>query len=154
MQKLQILNSKEKKKILNFLKEQFGYEDNLDFVFLKNNKQRIYLMSKDMIDIDVDSLRIDSLGSYFATIYDNEIRPSIEGSQIIGPKAKKGIIVLNDGQIEDYLKGMDLVPDEDQKMQPGYCIVKYKQDYLGCVKVSDRILNFISKARRLKNLNI
>ena len=44
MQNLNILNTREIKKILNLLNEQFGFEDKLNYVFLQNKDGKIFLI--------------------------------------------------------------------------------------------------------------
>jgi len=148
--KLRILNSKEVKKIMACIEEQFGFTKKLDCAFLMNRKSRIYIVSKDISDIDLDSLRIDTLGLYFATMYDDGIRLSIEGSQLVGPHASKNILKLEGIELRDYIKGEDLAGKDIS----GYYLVSNGKDFFGCAKLTpQKILNFVSKARRLRVIN-
>ena len=167
MQNLKILNSKEKKNILKVLNEQFDYKETLsrksagapkgkllsepDYVFLRNAKDRIYIIHRDMEKMDLEKLRIDSIGIYFATIMPEGIRLSIEGSQIVGKTAKKNILELNEEQFENWLKGIDFELETDMK---DFVLIKYKDDFLGCGKIKEgRLLNYVPKARRLSVVN-
>ena len=88
MHELKILNAKEVKEILKLIEEQWNAKLKLNYAFLKNNKNRVFIVNKDISKIDFSRLRINSLGMYFCEI-DNGIRLSIEDSQIVGPKAAK-----------------------------------------------------------------
>ncbi len=128
MQNLKILNKKQTKEILSLIKKQFGAEFKSDYAFLKNEKGKIYLINKDISKINLDKIRINNLGLYFAQVYTNEIRLSIEGSQLIGPLAKKNILELNETQTKEWMSGSDLDIDEDysgfvlicRKYTPGF----------------------------------
>tara|TARA_Y100000310_G_scaffold339688_1_gene433151 strand:- start:5436 stop:5891 length:456 start_codon:yes stop_codon:yes gene_type:complete len=148
MKRLKILNSKEKKRIIETIKEQYGIKElKLDHVFLMNNDNKIFLLSNDFGKIDTKGLGINSLGLYFAKIHVDGIRLSIEGSQLIGDKAKKNILEINKNDMESWIRGKDIVSKD---IFTSYIIIKYKNDFLGCGKYKDnKILNFIPKARRI-----
>jgi NOL1/NOP2/fmu family ribosome biogenesis protein len=83
---------------------------------------------------------------YFCEIDNLGMRLSIEGSQIIGPKATKNILEINDEQTKQWFKGEDL---EMNGNFSGFLIIKYKDDFLGTGKYSNgKILNYIHKNRR------
>ena len=170
MQKIKILNNKEIKEILNLIEKQWDAKLNLDYVFLKTEKEKIYIVNKDISKVDLGKLRINTIGLYFAEVKDNNIRLSIEGSQIIGPKAKKNVLELNEKEVKEWMRGNDLErlsfhqPQDGgktnlEKMREhfdketnlsGFLIIKDKDDYLGCGKRRDgEVLNFIGKARRI-----
>lgn len=147
MQNLRILDRKDKKKFLEILKKQFDFKDKLDYIFLINNKNKVFMVNKEIANIDLNKIRINSIGLYIAEFRNNEIRLSIEGSQLIGPKAKKNTIELNEKEAKEWLKGKDL---EKQTKAEGFVILKYKNDFLGSGKVKQNtILNFVPKTRRL-----
>ncbi len=151
MQNLKILNTREIKNIHKLLKERFGFEKKLDYAFLMNNKNRIFIINRDFADIDTSKLRINSLGMYFGEIFNDEIRLSIEGSQLIGKDATENILELDDKQARYWLKGFDLDIGLEDK---GYIILEHKDDFLGCGKaVNEKILNFVPKNRRVKTSN-
>lgn len=147
MGNLRILDRKDKKRCLEILKKQFDFKDKLDYIFLINNKNKVFIVNKDLANIDISKIRINSIGLYIAEFRNNEIRLSIEGSQLIGPKAKKNIVELDEKEAREWLKGKDI---EKVIKEQGFVIVKCDDDYLGCGKVKEgRILNFVSKIRRL-----
>lgn len=147
MQNLKILNKKEIKNILELIKSRWGSDVELDYAFLINLKNRIFIANKELFDIDMKKIRINSLGLYFGELSNNELRLTIEGSQLIGPKATKNVVELSDSEARAWLKGEDLEKDIDEK---GFIILKHRDDYLGSGKVKEnRILNYVPKTRRL-----
>ena len=148
MPELTFLNSKETKEILKLIEEQWGAKLKLDYTFAKNSKNRIFIVNKDINKIDFSKLRINSIGMYFCDL-ENEIRLSIEGSQIIGPKAVKNVVEINEEQTKQWLKGEDL-EIEDKGNYRRFVIIKHENDFLGSGKFKDnRILNYVSKSRRI-----
>ena len=148
MQNLKILNKKEIKEILTILKKQWGCGLLANYVFLMNEKKRIYIVNKDINRIDLSKLRINSLGLYFGEYRNNEIRLTIEGAQLIGKNAKKNVIELNDKEARLWLKGHDI---EKKVKAKGFVILKHNTDYLGTGRYKDnKIFNFVPKTRRIK----
>ena len=144
---LKLLSNKEKKILLKQLQDQFSFSENLDYNFFINSDKKIFIFNKN-IDIEVSKIRVNSLGLYFASIKE-ELRLSIEGSQIIGPYSKKNILDVNDSQLSVWIHGNDI---ETEKEFHGFVLIKNKNDFYGTGKYKlGRILNFIPKERRLKN---
>jgi len=145
MQSLKILNSKEKNIIFNKLKEHFGIKElRLDYVFFKNNEGKIFLLNNDVSKLDLDKLKINSLGVYFG-VFENSFRLSIEGTQLVGDRASKNIIELEDPT--KWLEGNDVNIESDN----GLKIVKSGRDFLGTGQLKNGVLiNYIPKERRIK----
>jgi NOL1/NOP2/fmu family ribosome biogenesis protein len=157
------LNSREYKEIARKINDQW----NADFAFedfvIRTQKDKIYIISRDLENIDFKNLNVEQFGMYFAHINErNEIRLSVEGSQIIGPKAKKNVVDI--GKLSKlWMSGQDIPFETDCT---GMVIVKNEDDYLGCGKVTMKevivynedgsskkemqktILNFVPKTRR------
>ena len=98
MLELKIMNSKEIKEIYELIEGQWGARIKLDLAFLKNNKDRIFIVNKELSQLDLSKLRINSAGLYFCELDEKGIRLSIEGSQIIGEKAVKNIAEISSDQ--------------------------------------------------------
>ena len=148
MKRLKILNNKEVKGILRLLDNQFGVKGRLDYVFLMNKKNKIYLVTKDVGRIALDNLRIDALGLYFGEVNHGLLRLSMEGSQIIGKRAKKNIINLSKKEAELWSMGCDI--DKEANVS-GFVILKHKKDFIGCGKYKEgRTFNYVPKERRLR----
>ena len=150
MQQLKILNSREIKEILKLIENQWGAKLKPDYAFLQNQKNRVFIINRDISKIDFSKLRINSIGMYFCEIDKLGIRLSIEGSQIIGKKAEKNIVEINEEQAKQWFKGEDL---EIRGNYSGFVIIKHNNDFLGNGKYKDgKILNYVSKSRRI-NIN-
>ena len=148
MPELKILNSKEIKEIYKLIEKQWGAKIKLDYGFLKNNKNRIFIISKDISRIDISKLRLNSVGMYFCEIDDKGMRLSIEGSQIVGAKAAKNIVELDEEETRKWFKGEDL--EKECRDCSGFIILKRKNDFLGNGKYANgRILNYVAKTRRV-----
>lgn len=146
---LQILNKKEINNILFLLDKQFNFKDKLDYVFLQHENGKLYIVNKDVFDIDFKKININNLGVYFGQLKHNELRLSIEGSQLIGPFSKRNILDLEEKG--DWMKGIDI--DYNGELT-GFVLLKHGKDFLGCGKViNNKILNYIPKERRLRVVN-
>ncbi|MAF50995.1 MAG: hypothetical protein CMH64_02785 [Nanoarchaeota archaeon] len=147
MDTLKALNRKKIKEIIANLESVYGISNlKLDYVFYQNTKGKIYLLSNDFKSFDFD-LKVNSLGMYFATESKNEIRLSVEGSQIIGEKAKENILELNDDELRRWLLGEDFLVKENLK---GFVLIKNKDDFFGTGRiVNDKLLNYVPKDRRI-----
>ena len=142
----QPMNSKEVNRVLKQIKEQFDLDFPKDYHFFKNKKGRIFLISKKLNEINLEKVRVNELGLYFATIEKDGIRLSIEGSQLL-KDAKKNTIELNEKQSLEWLKGFDIEIEDERK---GYMIIKYKDYYCGSGKLKEgKLLNFVPKSRRI-----
>ncbi len=146
MQKLKILNSKERKRIQQQLEKQFETDFELDYEIFMNPKNKIFLLNKDVSRINIDELRINSLGMYFGVEYENSIRLSIEGSQLIGKRSKKNILELNDEEAKMWMSGHDF--DINSGLE-GFVLIKNNNEFLGCGKiVNNKLYNYVPKERR------
>lgn len=152
MPELKILNSKEIKQIYEMIEGQWGAEIKLDCGFLRNPKNRVFVISRDVSKIDASKLRINSAGMYLCESDNLGIRLSIEGSQLIGPKASKNIVELNEDEARKWFKGEDL--DKECKDCKGFVILRHNNDFLGTGKYANgKILNYVSKTRRVNANN-
>lgn len=148
MPDLKILNSKEIKEILKLVERQWGAKLKLDYGFLKSPKNRVFIISKDISKIDISKLRLNSVGMYFCEIDGIGIRLSIEGAQVVGPKAAKNVVELNEEETKRWFKGEDL--QKECKGCNGFVILRHKNDFLGNGKYANgRILNYVGKTRRV-----
>jgi NOL1/NOP2/fmu family ribosome biogenesis protein len=147
MAELKILNTKEIKEIMHLISAQWGVKLKLDYVFLRNPKNRVFVASQNIGKIQFEKLRINSIGTYFCEIDPLGIRLTIEGSQIVGPKAEKNVAEITEEQAKLWLKGEDLEIEGDYS---GFVIIKHNNDFLGNGKYkSGKIFNYVSKSRRI-----
>jgi len=149
MEKLIILNSREIKTILKLIKNQWKADFGKEYAFLMNSKNKIFLINRDISKIDLNKLRINNMGLYFGELKNDELRLSIEGSQLIGPLAKKNILELDDNEAREYLKGADL---DKKTKEKGFLLIKNNDNFLGTGKATgEKIFNYTPKERRIKS---
>lgn len=151
MENIKILNKKEKERITEILNEHFGIET-LPGMIVKRGEERLFLFSGDLSEKDLGVLQrcafIERMGVYFAKITNDEVRLSIEGSQILKDQIKKNIFELDSQQTEEWMKGHEL-PIKTGKHD--FLIMKNQDDFLGTGKASEeKIGNFVPKNRRLR----
>ncbi len=158
MRNLRPLTAREARHIVDIVNEQYGTEHKLDYYFLVHEREKsVFLVSRSVAQIDLESLRVNSLGSYFGELNDDEtvVRLSIEGSQIIGPTATKNVLTLDKDTFKRWAKGeqMPLTPELQEATQnlSGYIIIKNDLgDFMGCARVkNNELLNFTPKNRRI-----
>lgn len=149
-----MLSWKEKQKIEDKLKQQFGIEKIPGLLF-KRGKERLFYFKGDIDLKELENIKsicfIERMGIYFAKIINDELRLSIEGVQILKNQITKNTFELNDEQTDQWMKGHELNISTGKK---GFLIMKSRGDYLGCGKASsEKIGNYIPKNRRLKEKN-
>jgi NOL1/NOP2/fmu family ribosome biogenesis protein len=162
-----ILNSKEKKEIFSLLKDNFSFDKKIKETILLNEKKgKIILVSDSTFKIDFGNHRLEGIGLYFGEVYKNQIRLSIEGSQIIGKHAKKNVLNINKKILELFYQGEEIILDDEFKSlvkelnkdfdfndTNRFIILKMNTDFLGCVKYCEsKFINYIPKNRRLKEI--
>ncbi|MAG45453.1 MAG: hypothetical protein CMH63_01625 [Nanoarchaeota archaeon] len=141
------LKNKDKKLLLKNLKEQFNFNSKLPYSFFINSNKKIFILNPN-INIDFSKIRVNSLGLYFTNIQ-NELRLSIEGSQLIGPHSNKNILELSEIKLKSWIQGKDITTKENFN---GFVLIKHGQDFYGSGKFKDgKILNYIPKERRIKD---
>ncbi len=163
MKRVNFLNAKEAREIAKTINDQWDADFSFEDFVVRSTKDKIYIVTRDLEKIDFQQYNIEQFGLYVAHINDRgEIRLSIEGSQIIGPKAKKNVVEIGN-LAKLWMGGQDIPFKTDCN---GVVIVKHNDDYLGCGKVVTKevsvfdeegkehkemqqiILNFVPKTRR------
>lgn len=120
------------------LEEQFGTQ--IDLEFKKMGKNRIYAFKRCGLNI-----KTYHYGLYFGKMDKDGIRLTIEGSYLIGPSAKKGVLEVEEDKAIKWMRGEDI-----EGNVRGYVIIKWGNYFLGCGKGNGKeIRNFIPKRRRI-----
>ena len=146
MQDLKVLNSKAVKELTKKISSQFGFAEKLDYAYLEGSDGKVYLVNKELADMELKRLRIHSLGLCLGEHSKDGFVLTIEGSQLIGPKCTKNVIELPDESVKNWLKGENIEADAPD----GVCILKCGKDFLGCGAVSRGIaVNKLDKNRRI-----
>lgn len=147
---MKIIKSKEKKKILEKLNQQFGIQK-IPYLILKFGKEkyRAYsgnLSREELLILD-ENLRIETAGTYFAKEQIDGIRLTLDGVSLFKDQISKNILEISDEQADEWLKGNELQIKTDKNFK----IIKNKNAFLGCGKsTSEKISNFVPKERRVK----
>jgi NOL1/NOP2/fmu family ribosome biogenesis protein len=154
MNNIKILNQREKAEIEKKLHEQFGI-DSIPGILIMRGQERLFLFSGNFDEKDIKNLEncafIERIGVYFAKIVGDDLRLSIEGSQILKDQIRKNIFHLDSNQTEEWMKGHELPIKTGSH---GFLIMKHGSDFLGTGKASEeKIGNFIPKNRRLRERN-
>ena len=155
MQEFHILNSKEKKKFHELLQNHFDCSYSFPGILFKTQKNKYFMLNETYSAISDLHLNKKVLGLYVAETNDfGEIRLSIEGSQLVGPHAKKHVLELQDSDAKEFMMGKDIKLTKE--LPPVYHIIytinkiTHEKDFIGCGKVKDTVLfNFIPKGRRI-----
>lgn len=157
------LNSKSRKVFYQKIQEYFGVptEFKLDGIIFKNYKNKHYLLSNKFADVVDAGYNSRVLGLYIAEISEyNEIRLSIEGSQLIGPVATKHLLELSPEQKERFIRGDDLdiaTQIQEQELKNHFYILYYTdkyamKNYIGTAKIKNgQLFNYTPKARRVRD---
>ena len=150
MGRLNILNSKEIKKIKALMEQQYGYFPSGEYAFLLSEKGKLFLVNKTVSQVNLDNLRIDRMGLYFGELKPGYLRLSKEGAQFLVQKGGKKvgpIVELSDRDVKDYFEGLDLEKKSD--LEGRAVILKFENNILGCAQHKDgKILNFLPKSYR------
>lgn len=120
------------------LEEQFGTRSSLEFKEM--GKKRVYAFKRCELDI-----KTEHYGLYFGKLEKTGLRLSIEGSQLIGPSAVKGLLEVGEAKAMRWMSGEDIEGE-----LRGYVLIKWGNYFLGCGKGNgEKIRNFIPKGRRI-----
>lgn len=153
----QILNTRELKPIMKYLSEQYGCDLSWmkqKYNFLLTTKNNLHIINREFQEINLKELRVDTIGLYFGELKFDEVRLSMEGSQIVGPEAKTNILEIKKNEVDAWMKGNDIEPDQLGNIQ-GFIILKHYNDFVGCGRAKEgKILNFVPKNRRMKEINL
>jgi NOL1/NOP2/fmu family ribosome biogenesis protein len=153
---MNILSRKETEEIEERIRNTYGTEDCLkEFVVLQTGKEeKIWLASRKIFELNLEVLRINSIGLYFGRVDCGKLRLSVEGAGIVGPKAKKNIAEIDDTAIWDFLRGFDVKPSKLNEAEEGrYVLVKHKDHFIGVAKLENGMLiSVLPKSRKLISL--
>tara|TARA_Y100000310_G_scaffold203585_1_gene203834 strand:- start:2046 stop:2486 length:441 start_codon:yes stop_codon:yes gene_type:complete len=143
-----ILNTKLRKILFAMFKEQYDIDEKFDYVFEETENGDIYIINRDVDKLDMDALKINTLGLYIGQKKKGEFRPSIEGSTLLGPLAKKNVLEVDKKVAKMWMYGLDIPCKETLY---GWVIIKSGKDWLGSgrYKEEGKILNHVPKGRRI-----
>ena len=135
------------------MEEDFGYALQGEYAFLRTEGEKLFIISKDLGNIDFSKLRIDKCGLYFAEYKDRKLRLSKEGAQLLVREAKmqkkevQNLVPLTTEEAKAYFVGQDLSRDLGPEAKA--IILTYEDNILGWAKYKEgKILNFLPKIHR------
>ncbi|NJE76031.1 hypothetical protein [Thermococcus sp. ES12] len=130
--------------VKRLLMESYGYAPELMYE-IRGRYHKVYAWKPCSFEIRGP----DRQGVYFGRVESDGIRLSIEGSFLVGPKATKNVVELDDERAKRYLAG-ESVEINDKDLH-GWVIVRWRSYYLGSAKAKEgRLINYVPKERRLK----
>lgn len=155
MKDIKFMRSKEAKEFLLRAEKQWGCglkQLLKKYIFAKTEKDKIYIANREIEHIDLSKLNINTVGMYFAELKKDQLRLSVEGAQMIGASATKNVLEITTEQMKQWFKGDDIDIKEEGELN-GFVILRSKKDFLGTGKIKEnKILNFLPKTRRLKDI--
>ena len=130
--------------VKRLLLENYGYAPDLIYE-IRGNHRKVYAYKPCQLKISDTGRR----GVYFGRIESDGIRLTIEGAFLVGPKATKNVVELDDEKARRYLAGESV--EIEEKELYGWVLLKWRSYYLGSAKAKNgRLLNYVPKERRLK----
>ena len=150
---MKVLNSREVKKLKEDLVIQFGAFLTGDYAFFKNDKERIFIINKDIGKIDYH--KANRIGLYFAENMNNYVRLSKEGAQLLVREAEnvQNTVELSEDEVKAYFKGEDITKDVSGDNRQ--IILTYGAEVLGSARLKDgTILNHLPKISRTNSIII
>ncbi len=129
--------------VKRLLIENYGYAPDLTYE-IRGRYHRVYARKPCSLEIKGP----DRQGVYFARIESDGIRLTIEGSFLVGPKATKNVVELDDERARRYLAGESVEIDGSLY---GWVIVRWRDYFLGSAKAKEgKLINYVPKERRLR----
>ncbi len=129
--------------VKRLLIENYGYAPDLIYE-IRGRYHKVYARKPCSLEVRGP----DRQGVYFARIESDGIRLSIEGSFLVGPKATKNVVELDEEKARRYLAGESVEIDENLH---GWVIVKWRSYFLGSAKAKERkLINYVPGDRRLR----
>ncbi|MDD5181765.1 MAG: hypothetical protein PHC66_01180 [Candidatus Nanoarchaeia archaeon] len=152
---MRILNRREVEVFEAKIENIYGAKESLrEFTVLLSGKEdKIWIANKELYQIPLEKLRVNSVGLYFGRIDGGKLRLSVEGAGIIGLKAEKNVVELDEAHLWDFLRGFDIELKEKVPETKEYVLVKHKNDFLGIAKLEGNTLkNALPKSRKIVSL--
>ncbi len=149
---IEFINSKEKKRILEKLNDEFGINE-LPYLLIETGKEKIRgfsgTMTRDEIKLLGELARIEIIGAYLFKEENGALRLSLDGIHILGKQIGKSIIEISEKELDKWIRGENLEIEHNEEQ--GMYIVKNNNDFLGCGKWNGKVLiNFVPKERRIR----
>jgi NOL1/NOP2/fmu family ribosome biogenesis protein len=145
------IKSKEKKQIVEKLKEEFGIEE-LPYLLIETGKEKIRGFSGSLSKDEIMQLsrlaHIEIIGQYLVKKEkNNELRLSFDATQILSKQLNKNITEIDDEKMQLWIRGRDL----ELEAPSGLSAIKHGNDFMGCGKSNGKTLfNYVPKERQIR----
>jgi len=151
---LDLLDNHQVEKIESLIEKNYGTKIELKkySVFKTSIDEKIWLASREIFNVNLAKLVVNSIGLYFGKPKRNDkIHLSIEGSQLVGKTATKNIVYLDEENSLKFLQGMNVKPIKTLSAEShNFVIVKCGEEILGSSLYTDEgIRNLLPKSRRI-----
>ena len=151
---LDLLEGQQVKDIEKIIQKNYGTELDLQqySVFKTSNEEKIWIASRQIFQVDLSKLVVNSIGLYLGKLKRNEkINLSTEGSQLIGKTATKNVVYLGKDSILKFLQGMNVKPEKTLNAEPhNFVIIRTDEEILGSSLLAEEgIRNLLPKSRRI-----
>ncbi len=158
--KVKFIKSNEKRRIVERLKESFGISE-IPGILIETGKEKMRGFSGSMTREEIKELgeiaNVEIVGLYLFKIEEAGFRLSLDGTHFFADQIDKGIIELNESELESWMSGADLVIG-DLEFKPknpgdfgGVVILKHESDFIGCgLSNGEKIFNYVPKERRIR----
>lgn len=149
---IRFINQKEKKKMLDVLKEQFGIQE-LPYALVETGKEKIRAFSGSITEKQIKKIselaNLEIVGIYLLKQERiGDLRLSFDATHLLKSQISKSIIEINEEQLNKWMHGNDL----ELNLPKGTYVISHESDFLGCGKSNGKILfNYVPKDRRLKS---
>ncbi len=145
------ISLEEKKEIISFLKERFGFNEEIfaDFVILKGSST-FWLFPKTTHLLSLKKLTPEVVGLLFLRKVSDYLKPTSTFLQRFGNYATKNIIQLNQEQLKLLQERQKI--DIELDLAPGYVIIRDEDWILGCaLYLPGKLFSYFEK-KVIKNL--
>ena len=146
----EICSRNEKESLLDYLEEKFGIPREIfkDYTFLKKGKN-VWIFSGDLEALS-EVRRIEIVGIKALSPTKSGLKPTTTFVQIFGKFARKNVVELKDeNELIEFASGG--IVKRKFNAEPGYVIVKYGDDILGCGLYSHTgLISQIPRGRRVE----
>lgn len=141
-----IKDEKWEQEVWKLLHNQYGISQLPGYRLLRSGRKRIRIISEEAFKLVTQVPCAGPAGLYFGEYRPHVVRPSMDGAQLIGPHATKGVVTITKEQTARWLQGQSIETEDEQR---GYVIVSDGRSFLGCGSLSNgTLLSFVPKVRR------
>ena len=153
IKKIKVLEKEEVENLERMVEKNYGTRAGLDrFLVMISAEERIWLASKEIMNLDMRKFPVNSTGMNFGKIKRNDkISLTVEGAQMIGKQAIKNVVVLDEENAKKFLQGSNIKPQQEINCEyHNFVIIKSGEDFLGSSLLTEEgIKNLLPKSRRI-----